>query len=117
MPSAISCGIAGHAAAGAGGHDGDVEDAMAMAVLGDREALHAARRVARQHHRHLVVQRQHLFQHARLVLQLAKRQQGLVTAGDPDLALAVIAEAGHLEDAGKQAGVCLRDVGSLRMSA
>ena len=85
------------AAGGARRHDGDIEDALGVLVSPVGEAGDPAVLVARQDHRHFVVERQALFEHAGSPLKAAKAISASSAVGDA-LALAVVAKAGDLED-------------------
>src|SRR5574340_639993 len=88
----------------AGGDDGDVEDAVFMAVLGDREHDAFAGVAAGEHDRHLALELDEAFQHAGLAAEFAERRARFLARVDPRLALAVVAEARHFQQRGR-AGV------------
>ena len=90
--------------------DGNIKDAVAVRVLAHGKTLGLARLVANQHHRDFVVQGQHALQDARLALELAICDQGLVPVMDSGLALAVVAEVDRLENAWKEASIGAHDV-------
>jgi hypothetical protein len=95
----------------------DIENTLAVAVLGGRKALTTAAFVARQDHRNLVVERESLFEHAGLALELLESGHRLLAVGDHGLSLAVVAEAGDFQDSGKRPAAASRRSCSLCTAA
>ena len=88
--------------AGRCGHGGHGQDAVAVQVLLQREGDHAPVAATRDQHADLEGQRQALFQHADRAAEFRPASSEFRPVGDADLALAVVAHAGSLQDAGQQ---------------
>ena len=73
-----------------------------MTVFCCRECSHLAIKSARHHDRNFVIQRQQLFQYARLPLHAGECRIKLRRVTDSRLALAVVTEAAHFENSREQ---------------
>ena len=76
-----------------------------MLILGKWKQGALARIIARQHHRHLSVQLDEPFQHARLIAESLERGTRFIRRSDACLAFAVIAEARYFQQR-RRAGFC-----------
>ena len=103
-PGSDILGVATQTDGGSRRHDGDIENALGVLVFTRRKTAHLALFIPRQNNGNFVIELQALFENTGLAFETGKSQQRFLTIADHRLPLAVVTEAGNLENGGKKIG-------------